>query len=184
MEESPPLEVLDEDPEVSKAPSRGSVWFRGGVALIAGLVGAALVGRGSPAFVAWELVRTHRSVTSQSSLGLSLWTSDPHAARRWLDARGTEAPLLPARTAGLDLVGVRYSVLLDRVAVHAIYGNQGRTLSIFYIKGPARIGARHHGHISGHATGLVAVGDTVVGIVADTPEEVTAFESAFARVWV
>jgi len=184
MEEPSPVDASSESGATAPVAARKSALFRGAVALAAGLAGVALVGRGSPPFVTWELVRAHSSLAARPPLELSIWTSDPHVARRWLDARGTEAPLLPGRTAGLELVGLRYSVFLDRVVVHALYGGETRSVSVFYLRRPARIGQGYRVQVGGHSAGLFTVGDTIVGVVADTPEEVTAFEESFARVWV
>jgi hypothetical protein len=79
---------------------------------------------------------------------------------------------------------VRYAVLLDRIAVHAVYGGESRLVSVFLLSGPAWIGSGHRTTLDGNSIGLLRLERTIVGIVAATPEEVEAFEGAFSTVWV
>jgi hypothetical protein len=180
-----PMSVEVASPEPPPLPRRGSGrWALWVLAIAVGLV--ALWVRGIPRFVAWEVAGDHERCFTRRLVPARLWSSDPREVRDWLESRGTPTPFLPSRPNDVDLVGVRYCPLPDRVAAHVYYGGSGsRPLSIFLLSGPARIGDGWSGRTRGLHVRLLRAAGLTVAIVGENEADVAgaarSFTSTLAR---
>lgn len=135
--------------------------------------------RGLPAFVAWEVARDHQRCFGRRQLAARLWSDDAWEIREWLESRGTPVPPLPRRAGNVEVVGVRYCPLLDRVAAHVYYGGEGSLVSVFVIAGPARIGSGWSGVARGLQVRLVPSAGRTIAIVGESAADVDATAREF-----
>ena len=155
--------------------------LRGAAAVVAGLALLAVLWwvRGLPVFVAWELTRDHERCFSQTHLHARLWSSDPTEIRGWLEERGTPVQPFPARPGHVEIVGVRYCPLADRVAAHVYYGGQGSLVSVFVISGPARIGDGWSGRVHELQVRMLRSAGRTLAVVGEVESDVDAVAHAF-----
>jgi anti-sigma factor RsiW len=135
--------------------------------------------RGAPPFLVRELLRDHGRCFTRPMLEAKVWSEDPVVVAAWFENQGTSLPLVPATVAGLELVGGRYCLLLDRFAAHLYYVADNRHLSLFVIKGPARFVGSYEATIGGRTVQLFRAAGTTVGIVSERAEDVEAFRRSF-----
>jgi hypothetical protein len=154
----------------------GAAWA---LPLAASLVLLLLWARGSAAFVGWELARDHRHCFGQERLPAQIWTEDPGVVERWFEKQGTEVPMVPEGANGLELVGARYCVLLDRGVAHLYYSTGEHQASLFVLRGPARLGAGYEGRMGARTVMLFPVSGLLVGVVADRAEDAAALRRRF-----
>jgi hypothetical protein len=158
---------------------------RGGLIRVAALAAAALAllglwARGLPSFVAWQVARDHERCFGRRHLPARVWSSDPAEVRDWLESRGTPSPLLPAEADEAELVGARYCPLADRVAAHVYYGGGGeRTVSVFLLSGPARLGDGWSGRARGLHVRLLRAAGRTVAVVGEDEADVAATARSF-----
>ncbi len=157
---------------------------RRGARVAAILVGLAALAallwlRGLPSFVAWELVRDHERCFGQTRLRAKLWSSDPAEIRAWLESRGTPVQPFPGRPGRLEIVGVRYCPLADRVAAHVYYGGQGSLVSVFVLSGPARIGSGWAGQVHRLQVRMLRSAGRTLAVVGESESDVDAVAHAF-----
>jgi hypothetical protein len=165
--------------EPPRAPRRPRSGPR--AALVAG-VGLALWFlwlRGLPGFVAWEVARDHQRCFGRRQLAARLWSEDPWEVRAWLESRGTPVQPLPKRAGSVEIVGVRYCPLLDRIAAHVYYGGEGSLVSVFVLSGPARVGTAWSGVSHGLQVRLIPSAGRIVAIVGESAPDVDAVARAF-----
>jgi hypothetical protein len=147
--------------------------------LIAALVGSFLWARGEPHLIAWELVRDHERCFGRARLPARLWSNDPWEVRDWLEARGTPVQPLPRRVGELELIGVRYCPLVDRIAAHIYYASRASRVSVFVIAGPARIHDGWRGEIAGLRVRMLRSAGRTLAIVGAVDTDVEAMAGAF-----
>jgi len=145
------------------------------------LICALLWARGLPAFVAWEAAHDHETCFGRARLRARVWSSDPAEIRAWLESRGTPVQPLPARRGGVEIVGVRYCALTDRIAAHVYYGGQGSLVSVLVMSGPARIGEGWAGKVGRWQVRLLRSAGRTVAIVGEVASDVDAIAHAFAQ---
>jgi hypothetical protein len=145
------------------------------------LVAAFFWARGLPAFVAWEAAHDHERCFGRSRLLARVWSSDPAEIRAWLESRGTPVQPLPAHRGGVEIVGVRYCALTDRIAAHVYYGGQGSLVSVLVMSGPARIGDGWTGKLGRWQVRLVHSAGRTVAIVGEVESDVDAIAHAFLQ---
>ncbi len=150
-------------------------------AVVAGLVVLAILWwvRGLPAFVAWELARDHQRCFGQAQLHARLWSSDPAEIRAWLEERGTPVQPFPGHPGHVEIVGVRYCPLADRVAAHVYYGGQGSLVSVFVVSGPARIGDGWSGRVHELQVRMLRSAGRTLAVVGEVQSDVDAVAHAF-----
>ncbi len=146
--------------------------------LLAGVV-LLLWARGRPEFLAWELARDHERCFGQEHLRAKLWSSDPAEIRGWLESRGTPVQPLPGRPGDVEIVGVRYCPLADRVAAHVYYGGQSSLVSVFVFSGPARIGDGWTGRVRKLQVRMLHSAGRTLAIVGEVDSDVEAVAHAF-----
>ena len=156
---------------------RRRVWMP---ALAAMLV-IALVGRGSSAFVAWEVALDHAHCFGKPRVPAQVLTADPMRLTAWFDAQGTELPLVPASAGGLDLVGGRYCRLLDRTVAHVYYGGGEHQLSLFVIPGSVRFQRAFAWNGRGLNVQLIHVAGSNVALVSSDAPSVAVFRRSLER---
>ena len=156
---------------------RRRVWMP---ALAAMLV-IVLAGRGSSAFVAWEVALDHAHCFGKPRVPAQVLTADPMRLSAWFDAQGTELPLVPASAGGLDLVGGRYCRLLDRTVAHVYYGGGEHQLSLFVIPGTVRFDRSFAWSGSGATVNLLRVAGSNVALVSADAPSVAAFRRSLER---
>ncbi len=163
------------------APARPHHHGRRAAALVAGLLVLAVLWwvRGLPVFVAWELTRDHERCFGQTHLHARLWSSDPAEIRGWLEERGTPVQPLPAHPGQVEIVGVRYCPLADRVAAHVYYGGQGSLVSVFVVSGPVRIGDGWSGRVRQLQVRMLHSAGRTLAIVGEVESDVDAVAHAF-----
>lgn len=147
------------------------------------LTGAALVllwGRGHPTFVAWEVARDHERCFGRRRLPARLWTSDPGEVRDWLESHGTPVPPLPREAGNVQIVGVRYCPLVDRVAAHVYYGGERSIVSVYVLHGPARVRGGWQGEVDDLHVRLVPSARRTIAIVGSVESDVDAVARAFS----
>jgi anti-sigma factor RsiW len=159
-----------------RPPRRASSWL---LPLAAGLVALLAWSRGAAPFVAWELSRDHDHCFGRPRLPAKVWSSDPAHVAEWFQGQGTPVPVIPEAAGGLELVGARYCVLLDRRVAHLYYSNGDHHLSLFLVPGPVRdfSGERRP---RGNFVRLLRVGGTTVGLVSEEEHSVEAFRRALS----
>ena len=154
----------------------------GGVFLIvvaSALVGLLLWARGLPGFVAWEVARDHQRCFGRRQLAARLWTNDAWEIRDWLESRGTPVQPLPERAGNVEVVGVRYCPLADRIAAHVYYGGEGSLVSVFVLSGSARIGSGWSGRSHGLQVRLIPSAGRTISVVGESADDVDAVARAF-----
>ena len=147
---------------------------------LAAALALALWGTGAPFFVAWELARDHASCFAMEKLPAEVWSGEPSEVAAWFDRHGTRLPVLPARTAGLELVGARYCSVGDRTAAHVYYEGEDHRLSVFIVSGLLRVSDEWTGDVRGRTVSFVCTAGTTVGLVSEHAEDVQAFERALS----
>lgn len=174
-EPRPELEV-----EVRRTLRRGPPRrWRWALPLAASLAALGLWGRGTAAFVAWELARDHAKCFAMRALPARVWGNDPVEIAAWFEAEETRLPSLPAGAAGLELVGGRYCPLLDRFSAHIYYAEGNRHLSLFVIKGPLRLDGPYDTRTRGETVHIFRSAGATVALVSERPEDVAAFSRRF-----
>jgi hypothetical protein len=149
------------------------------LAALTGFVLLLLWARGLPGFVAWELARDHERCFGQAHLRAKLWSSDPAEIRGWLESRGTPVQPLPGRPGQVEIVGVRYCPLADRVAAHVYYGGQSSLVSVFVLSGPVRIGDGWSGRVRKLQVRMLRSAGRTLAIVGESDSDVDAVAHAF-----
>jgi hypothetical protein len=167
-----------------QAPPRARSWRPRNLALTA--IAAAFVvvflwARGLPGFVAWEVAHDHERCFGRSRLRARVWTSDPGEIRNWLESRGTPVQPLPAHGGGVEIVGVRYCALTDRIAAHIYYGGQGSLVSVMVLSGPARIGNGWAGEVGRWQVRLLRSAGRTIAIVGEVESDVDAIARTFLQ---
>jgi anti-sigma factor RsiW len=160
-------------------PRRSPAWYWG-LPIAAGIVLLLLWGRGSAAFVAWELARDHDHCFGKERLPAKVWSSDPVLVARWFEKEGTTVPSLPESAHGLELVGGRFCPLVDRSVAHVYYTGTAGRFSVFVVPGSVRVERARIASVRGHTVGLLSVGRKTIGLVGEDPESVDAFRRALA----
>jgi anti-sigma factor RsiW len=172
-----PAPALEARVRASLRPGRRTVsWL---LPLAAGLVALLAWARGATPFVAWELSRDHDHCFGKRRLPAEVWSSDPVYVAEWLQGHGTSVPAVPDTAGGLELVGARYCVLLDRRVAHLYYSNGEHHLSLFLVPGPVRDLSREM-RPRGNYVRLLRAGGTNVGIVSEEEDNVEAFKRALS----
>ncbi len=144
------------------------------------LLAAALVWlRGAAPFLGWEVARDHERCFDRARLRARLWTSEASEAREWLESRGTPVQPLPATVGDLQLIGVRYCPLADRIAAHVYYGDGRSHVSVFVLSGPARIRDGWHGEYGDLKVRLLRSAGRTLAIVGASRSDVEAVAGAF-----
>jgi len=176
------VDIVDRPPTPRRDPPVGRVVVLG---LAGALVALLLWARGLPSFVAWEVARDHQRCFGRRHLAARLYTSDAWEIRDWLESRGTPVQPLPERAGGVEVVGVRYCPLADRIAAHVYYGGDGSLVSVFVLSGAARIGSGWSGESQGLQVRLIPSAGRTVSVVGESADDVDAvaraFRSSFAR---
>jgi hypothetical protein len=165
------VEIL-EGPARLRPRRRIGPWLAG--LLLASLALGLLWGRGAPSFVAWEVARDHERCFGRRQLRARLWSSDPADIRRWLEDRGTPVQPLPGRSGSIELVGVRYCPLADRVAAHVYYGGRGSVVSVLVMSGPARVGDGWAGEVGNLQVRLFRSAGRTIAVVGEVESDVEA----------
>jgi anti-sigma factor RsiW len=147
---------------------------------VAAAVAIVLWGRGAAPFVAWELARDHARCFSMERLPAEVWSGEPAEIAAWFERQGTPLPLLPARGAGLELVGARFCGVGDRRVAHVYYEGEERRLSLFLVPGPVRFEDGWTVEVHGRTVGFVRAARSTVALVSERPQDVQAFERAFS----
>ena len=155
----------------------GLSWIAGSLLVLLAL--AVLWQRGLPAFVAWELARDHERCFGRSRLQARLWSSEPWQVREWLESKGTPVQPFPQRAGDVELVGVRYCPLLDRVAAHVYYGGQQSYVSVYVFSGPARVGDGWQGTFGELRVRLLRSAGRTLAVVGSVESDVDAVTRAF-----
>lgn len=156
---------------------RRRVW----IPALAAMLAIVLLGRGSSAFVAWEVALDHAHCFGKQRVPAQVLTADPMRLSAWFDAQGTELPLVPASAGGLDLVGGRYCRLLDRTVAHVYYGGGEHQLSLFVIPGSVRFERSFVWKGSGTTVNLLRVAGSNVALVSADAPSVAAFRRSLER---
>jgi anti-sigma factor RsiW len=146
----------------------------------AGLALAVLWGRGAAPFVAWELARNHVLCFSRERLHAEVWTSDTGEIAEWFRQRGAEVPVLPSSAAGVELVGGRFCVLVDRTVAHLYYSGEKRHLSVFVVPGPARFANGFVTRKVGENVRLLHTSGLTLALVGEDMDTVDAFNRALS----
>jgi hypothetical protein len=149
------------------------------LALAAALALMLLWARGLPAFVAWEVARDHQRCFGRRHLAARLYSTDAWEIREWLESRGTPVQPLPGHAGNVDIVGVRYCPLADRIAAHVYYGGDGSLVSVFVLSGAARIGNGWSGESHGLQVRLIPSAGRTVSVVGESAPDVDAVARAF-----
>jgi hypothetical protein len=171
------VDVLGDAPAARRRHRRKVVLALLGIALVAFCAWA----RGLPAFVAWEAAHDHERCFGRVRLRARVWTSDPAEVRAWLESRGTPVQPLPARSGGVEIVGVRYCALTDRIAAHVYYGGQGSLVSVLVMSGPARIGDGWAGEVGKWQVRLLRSAGRTIAIVGEVESDVDAVAHSFLQ---
>ena len=153
------------------------------LATAAGLALVFLWGRGSAAFVAWELARDHDHCFSKAVLPAQVWSDDPARVAAWFERQGTQIPAVPARVAGLELVGARYCPLIDRRVGHLYYAGGGRHLSIYAVPGAVRFPREFADSPRARVVRLLRIEGATVGVVGERAEDVAAVAGALTSTY-
>jgi hypothetical protein len=134
--------------------------------------------RGSVPVVVWELSRDHDHCFSRPKLPAEVWSGDPSVVADWFAERGRQLPLLPASAGRLTLVGARRCPLPDvSSAPHLYYASAQRQLSVFLVPHHVRLDEHLLARSRGNAVALVRVGGSLLGVVAEDPDDVAEFVS-------
>ena len=135
--------------------------------------------RGLPSFVAWEVARDHQRCFGRRHLAARLYSSDAWEIREWLESRGTPVQPLPGHAGNVEIVGVRYCPLTDRIAAHVYYGGEGSLVSVYVLSGAARIGNGWSGESHGLQVRLIPSAGRTVSVVGESAVDVDAVARAF-----
>lgn len=172
------VQIRDQDPPRARSwRPRHLALTTVAVAFVAVFVWA----RGLPAFVAWEAAHDHERCFGRARLRARVWSSDPGEVRAWLESRGTPVQPLPARGGGVEIVGVRYCALTDRIAAHIYYGGQGSLVSVMVLSGPARIGNGWAGEVGPLQVRLLRSAGRTIAIVGEVESDVDAIARTFLQ---
>lgn len=145
---------------------------------LAAVLVAGLWLRGSAPVVAWELSRDHDHCFSKAKLPAEVWSSDPSVVADWFAQRGRRLPLLPDTAGRLMLVGARRCPMPDlSFAPHLYYASAQGQLSVFLVPHEVRLNDHFAARSRGNAVALVRVGGSLLGIVAEDPDDVAEFVS-------
>jgi anti-sigma factor RsiW len=148
--------------------------------LAAGLTALALLGRGSPALVAWEVSRDHSHCFGMK-IPAKVWSSDPAVVEAWFEKQGTVMPPLPAGAGSLQLLGARYCPLPDATFVaHVYYSSAEGHLSVFLIPRRLRLAGPYVATTRGNMVRMVPRGDSTLALVSENPAHVDTFQRRFA----
>ena len=142
------------------------------------LAAIAFWGRGTGAFVAWELARDHAHCFGFRPLPAEVWSGDPAYVQAWFEKAGTALPLVPDGREGFELVGGRDCHLLDRSVAHLYYVSGERHISLFAVPGQAHFGPSYRVTMGGLSIHLLRVSNTVIGIAGEHEADVLALERA------
>jgi hypothetical protein len=129
--------------------------------------------------VAWQVARDHQRCFGRRHLAARLYTSDAWEVRGWLESRGTPVQPLPGRAGNVEIVGVRYCPLADRIAAHVYYGGEGSLVSVFVLSGGARVGTGWSGESQGLQVRLIPSAGRTVSVVGESARDVDAVARAF-----
>jgi hypothetical protein len=165
--------------EPPRGPSRRPGRARAALLACAALAVALLWLRGQPGFVAWEVARDHQRCFGRRQLAARLWSDDPWEIREFLESRGTPVQPLPKAAGNVEIVGVRYCPLVDRIAAHVYYGGEGSLVSVFVLSRPARVGAGWSGVSRGLQVRLFPSAGRIVAVVGQSAADVDAVARAF-----
>lgn len=157
-----------------RRPRARRLWRYVVAMLLAAAAGFLVWARGVPHFVAWEAARDHERCFTRQHLRARLWSSDPAEVQRWLEARGTPVQPLPGHSGGIELVGVRYCPLADRVAAHVYYGGRGSVVSVLVMSGPARVGDGWAGEVGNLKVRLFRSAGRTIAVVGEVESDVNA----------
>jgi anti-sigma factor RsiW len=147
--------------------------------MAAALAALALWLRGSPAFVAWEVALDHAKCFRTERLPAKIFSEDPQRVSAWFEAQGTTVPVLPARAAGLSLVGARYCPLLDgSFAAHVYYAGEKDRASLFVLSHAVRLSDPQTRAALGRSVHLRDSDGPVVAVVSEKREHVDALRRA------
>jgi hypothetical protein len=146
--------------------------------LLVGAVALVAWARGVPHFVAWEAARDHERCFNRTHLRARLWSGDPVEVRRWLEDRGTPVQPLPDGGGGVELVGVRYCPLADRVVAHVFYGGRGSLVSVLVMSGPARVGDGWAGAVGNLQVRMFRSAGRTIAVVGEVEADVEAISRA------
>ena len=163
---------------IGRRPRR---WLRAVLPLAAMLILSVLWVRAAPPFVAWQLARDHLHCFRQSRLPAKMWSSDPDRVAAWFRQRGTDLPMVPESSGGVELVGARYCSLLDRAVAHLYYSGDDVNLSLFVVSGPLRMRGSYRSEVAGQTVHLLRVGGRVVALVSASEQAVDAVERRLTR---
>lgn len=157
---------------------RRGLWL---VPLAAGLTALALLGRGSPALVAWEVSRDHSHCFGQTKVPAKVWSSDPVRVGEWFEKQGTAIPPLRAGAGGLELLGARYCLLPDATFVpHVYYSSAEGHLSLFLIPRRLRLAGSYAATTGDNMVRMLPMGESTLALVSEKPAQVDTFERLFA----
>lgn len=160
----------------ARRPSPGVVARR--LLPLAAVLVAGLWLRGSAPVVAWELSRDHDHCFSKAKLPAEVWAGDPSVIAEWFAERGRQLPLLPASAGQLMLVGARRCPMPDlSFAPHVYYASARSQLSVFLVPHDVRLEQHFASRSRGNTVALVRMGGSLVGVVAEDPDEVAEFVS-------
>jgi hypothetical protein len=149
--------------------------------LAAGLTALALLGRGSPALVAWEVSRDHTHCFGQKQLPAQVRSSDPAIVGAWFERQGTTMPPLPAGAGGLQLLGARYCPLPDVTFVaHVYYASAEGQVSVFLVPRRLRLAGAYVATMRGNMVRMVPMDDSTLALVSENPAHVDRFQRLFA----
>ncbi len=147
-------------------------------ALVVSLALAVAWARGAPTLVGWQLAHDHERCFGRARLPARLWSNEPWEVRDWLESRGTPVQPLPRRVGDLELVGVRYCPLYDRIAAHIYYAAQASRVSVFVLSGPARIRDVWEGEIGTVEVRMMRSAGRTLAIVGTIRTDVEAVTEA------
>jgi hypothetical protein len=176
MDQPISVDIVDPPTQSRRSPPTGRILLLA----LAGLFGAFLLWvRGTPSFVAWEVARDHQRCFGRRHLAARLYASDAREIRDWLESRGTPVQPLPDRAGNVEIVGVRYCPLVDRIAAHIYYGGEGSLVSVFVLSGATRIGSGWSGMSRGLQVRLFPSAGRTVCVVGESARDVDAVARAF-----
>ena len=172
-----PSDLLEPRVRRALSPPRRIRPLRWAAAAAAAVLLAAWV-HSAPAVVATQLAWDHAHCFGKPTLPAKVWTADPDYMAAWLAREGTQAPALPERAGGLEMIGARHCPLGDRRVAHIYYTGGDQRLSVYVVPGWVRLDRARQMTRGDKTVRLLRAGDTTVGLVSERPEAVEAFERA------
>lgn len=164
-------------PRARRWPAR--TWVRTLLPLAAGLAVLALWLRGSPSFVALELVFDHVKCFRTGEPPAKVSSGDVATVVTWFESQGTVVPDVPSRAAGLELRGARYCPLLDGTSVaHLYYMAGSRHVSLFVIPRALRLSGDLATTRAGRTVRLLTGDRQTIAIVSESGADADALASA------